>query len=317
MVHAFLITAYKDVPRLRQLVRALGPEAHVYIHFDRKSRVDKAELDGLLDEENVNALSRKYRVNWGSMAHLKAILHLARLAVDDGEAEHLHLISGSDHPLLGPAAFDAWMEAHRGREFLEHFALPTNHWRNGGLDRIMYYHPLDLINVRRGNNRDRVNRFVRLQGALGITRRMHGLPPLYGGSTWWSLSRACVAHVLQRLDQEPHLLRRFAHTHCAEEILIHTLVLASPFASNVVNDNLRYVDWHRRHGSTPAVLDREDLHTLLGSGKLFARKLERPISDELIEELERVNLQRDRASVQCVQMHRAQSARPKRDQLDW
>ncbi|MDX9749499.1 MAG: beta-1,6-N-acetylglucosaminyltransferase [Flavobacteriales bacterium] len=287
MVHAFLITAYKDVPRLVRLVRALGPEAHVYIHLDRRSRVPRADLDALLAEENVNALSRRYRVRWGSSAHLKAILHLARLAVEDGEAHYLHAISGSDHPLLAPAELDARMEARRGKEFLEHFALPTHHWRDGGLDRIELYHPLDWIDVKRGNNRLWTNRLARWQKALGIRRSTRGLPPLYGGSTWWSLSRECVAHLLDRLDREPRLLRRFAHTHCGEEVLVQTLVLDSPFAPNVVNDNLRYVDWRRRNGSTPAVLDLDDLHAVLGSGKLFARKLERPVSEPLLAELER------------------------------
>lgn len=287
MVHAFLITAYKDVPRLIALVRALGPEAHVYIHLDRKSVVPKAQLDALLAEENVNMVSRRYRVNWGGTAHLKAILHLARSAVKDGEADYLHAISGSDQPLLAPAAFDAWMETYRGQEFMEHFPLPTPHWRNGGLDRIEQYHPLDWIDVKRGNNRLWVSRLVRLQQRLGIRRSTRGLPPLHGGSTWWSLSRACVAHMLQRLENEPRLLRRFAHTHCGEEILVQTLVLSSPFAPHVVNNNLRYVDWRKRNGSIPAVLGMDDLDRVLNSGKLFARKLERPVSDGLLAELER------------------------------
>lgn len=285
MVHAFLITAYKDVPRLEELVRALGHDAHVYIHLDRRSRVPRQHLQALLRMDSVNALSRRYAVRWGSFAHLQAILHLARLAVGDGQADMLHVISGSDQPLRAPAAFNAWMEDHLGREFLEHFPLPTPYWRNGGLDRLEYYHPLDLIDVKRGNNRQLVNRLVRLQQMLGIRRSVQGLPPLYGGSTWWSLSRACVAHVLHRLDREPRLLRRFAHTHCPEEILMPTLVMDSPFAPHVVNDNLRYIDWRKRNGNVPAVLDRDDLTALRASGKLFARKLERPISNDLLAAL--------------------------------
>jgi hypothetical protein len=286
MQHAFLITAYKDVPALERMVGHLGPHALVYIHLDRRSRVPRAQVDALRALPTVRLLSRRHRVNWGSTAHLRAILLLAQAAVKDGQAEYLHLISGSDHPLLHHARFDVWMEAQRGNEFLEHFPLPTTYWREGGLDRLLRYHPLDLIDIRKPRRKALIDLLMRLQARLGISRSLKGLPPLHGGSTWWSMSRACVAHVLDRLARQPQLMARFAHTRCGEEILFQTLVLDSPFAGRVVNDNLRYIDWHTRNGSTPAVLDITDQERLPTSGKLFARKLESPVSDELIAALQ-------------------------------
>jgi hypothetical protein len=268
------------------MVWHLGPHALVYIHLDRKSRVPRSQLDALHDLPTVRLLSRRYRVNWGSTAHLRAILLLADAAVKDEAAEYLHLISGSDHPLLHHARFDAWLEEHPNSEFLEHFPLPTPYWREGGLDRLLRYHPLDLIDIRKPRRKALIDLLMRLQTRFGMIRSLKGLPPLHGGSTWWSMSRACVAHVLDRLAREPQLLARFDHTRCGEEILFQTLVLDSPFAARVVNDNLRFIDWHTRNGSAPAVLDITDRERLMASGKLFARKLESPVSNELIAALQ-------------------------------
>ncbi|MCW5898847.1 MAG: hypothetical protein KIT10_06220 [Flavobacteriales bacterium] len=286
MEHAILITAYKDLPGLTRRVRCLGPRARVFIHLDRRSRVRAEDLEALSALPQVRLVSRRYRVHWGSLAHLKAILHLAETALKDPDTSYVHAISGSDHPLLPWERFASFFKERDVAGYLEHFPLPTPYWRNGGLDRIGYWHPLDLLDIRKPGRQAWVDRFLRLQRAFGIERSWKGLPPLHGGSTWWSLGRACMAHVLDRLAREPHLLRRFRHTRCAEEILVQTLVMDSPFAAQVVNDNLRYVDWHARNGGNPAVLDLSDLPKLETSGKLFARKVEAPVSNTLISALE-------------------------------
>jgi hypothetical protein len=76
------------------------------------------------------------------------------------------------------------------------------------------------------------------------------------------------------LDQ-PEFLRRLKHTFCSEELYFPTVVLNSPRASNVVNDNLRFIKWEA-NGKTgsPRILDISDWSEILSSGKLFARKFE-------------------------------------------
>lgn len=74
-------------------------------------------------------------------------------------------------------------------------------------------------------------------------------------------------------------------THVPEEVFFPTLVMASSFAGRVVNDNLRYMDWVPRNGNNPAVLDMSDAERIVRSGKLFARKLDRPVSSSLMEHL--------------------------------
>jgi hypothetical protein len=285
MRHAFLITAYKDPDALVELIDDLGPSAMVHIHWDRKSRISKDDIRRISAKDQVKTFSRRYKVNWGSTRHLLAILDLARQAILDPEVERVHAITGSDRPILPPDKFTVFFNQHRQSEFIAGTSLPTPSWEGGGLQRLTLYHPLDFLDVKRLNHARVRNLFLKIQRLSKVQRSLREMPPLYGGSTWWSLTRECLAHMLHRIDSDGKILRRMRMTHIPEEILFHTLIMDSPFAQNVVGDDLRYIDWNERNGNVPAVLDITDLPKILASGKLFARKLERPISTELIAQL--------------------------------
>ena len=99
ITHGHLITAYKDLAALEELVDELGADAVIYVHLDRRSQFPATELQDLRSRPEVRYLSRRYRVRWGSRAHQMAMIDLARKAVDDGLADRLHLISGRDRPV--------------------------------------------------------------------------------------------------------------------------------------------------------------------------------------------------------------------------
>jgi hypothetical protein len=283
--HGYLITAYKDLAALEELVDELGADAVIYVHLDRRSTFPAADLQHLRSRPEVRYLSRRYSVRWGSRSHLLAMIDLARKAVNDGLADRLHLISGSDRPVWSQERMKTFFDADPQAEYLLHFPLPTTFWKDGGLDRLSYYHPLDMLDLRRPKHRRLRDLLLVAQRKAGIRRSLKGLPPLFGGSSWWSLTTACVAEVLRHSDARPEFLRRLWMTHVPEEVFFPTLVMASPFAQHVVNDHLRYMDWTPRNGNNPAVLDMGDAERIERSGKLFARKLDHPVSTTLMAHL--------------------------------
>lgn len=193
--HAFLITAYKDLPALEQLVDELGPDALIYLHLDGRHRFPAEALDHLKARPEIRLLSRKYGIRWGSRTHLLAMLELARAAVSEGLATRLHLISGSDRPVVPKAHFDRFFDTAPHAEYLLHFPLPTPYWKDGGLERLTLYHPLEFLDLRHPRQRRLRDLFLLAQHKAGIQRSLDGLPPLVGGSSWWSLTAACVAEV--------------------------------------------------------------------------------------------------------------------------
>ncbi len=276
MRQGILITAYRDIPMLEKLVTYFDKDFELFIHVDKCCRENLAALEG---KEHLH-LFRAYAVEWGDYKHLLAIVMLMKEAYRHTDLEYFHLITGSDYPCLPLVAFKSFCEEHRNDNYLEHFPLPHVDWGSeGGLNRIQYWwwRP----NSTRTNGAWVTRKLVNLQRRLGIKRdfKFFG-SKLYGGGTYWSLSREAVGVAVDYLTQHPDYLRRFCHTSIAEEICLPTLLINSNLP--IINDYKRYIDWGP-DGANPQVLTEEDYDNIIASGALFARKLESGTSDKLIE----------------------------------
>lgn len=284
MKQAVLVTAYKDIAHLRRIAAYFGHGFELYIHVDRKSAVSATELSELGSMPAVARISRRFRVNWGGRNHLRSILHLVRESLKNPELEYFHLISGQDFPTRSLESFDEFFRVNRGVDFLEHFSLPADCWDGGGLDRIRYFQPYDLIDAKRSMHR--IRSLLRLQQRLGISRPIpKELPKLYGGSTYWSLGRPTVQLVHDYTIRHPQLLRRLIHTFCSEELYFQTVVLNADSARRISGFNLRYIKWPARDepaSGGPAVLDEHDFLPIRQSEAFFARKFDHPKSDNLL-----------------------------------
>ncbi len=96
---------------------------------------------------------------------------------------------------------------------------------------------------------------------------------LYGGNTYWSLTREAVQYVITHTQENPKFLKRFNFTFCAEEMYFQTVLMNSSFKESINHDDLRYMDWATGRGGNPAFLDETDFESIISSKKLFARKL--------------------------------------------
>ncbi|MFR9165926.1 MAG: beta-1,6-N-acetylglucosaminyltransferase [Dysgonomonas sp.] len=286
MKQAVLITAYKNPEFIFQIIDALDDDFSFYIHFDRKKKYDAKVIKELQENKRVKFISFKYKVNWGSVKHLEAILHLAEEAVKDAETEYFHLITGQDYPIKHSQNISEYLEQHKGKEFITGDRLPAKKWKEGGLNRISYYAPYEIFNGR-GYGRFPIKTLVYLQKAFRIKRKMpDALPILYGGSTYWTLSKQAVRYVLDFLKENPSLMKRLKQTFCAEEILFQSILYNSPFEQNIVRDNMRFIVWQTRDGQNPANLDERDYEAINASKAFFARKFEKSISDKLLKKIQ-------------------------------
>ncbi|WEK36533.1 MAG: beta-1,6-N-acetylglucosaminyltransferase [Candidatus Pseudobacter hemicellulosilyticus] len=286
MKHGIIITAYKNLQHLLLMADFFDDDFLLFIHLDKKMSYPENELQQLLNHPRIAFVSRQYEVNWGGFNHLKSLLLLAEEAVKDPEVGYVHSISGGDYPIQSADAFKKIMREAEGKEFLDHWPMPAPFWKGGGFDRICYYNFYDQYNARTHRGYQMIDRLIRLQKALGIKRKLPAVfPAMHGGSTWWSLSRACTEYLVSFTRNNKRVFNRFRYTFCSEEIYVHTVLLNSPFKDKVVKDNLRYIDWAKRDGNVPVVLDERDWEAIRGSEKLFARKFEYPISAKLIEKI--------------------------------
>lgn len=288
--HGFLITAYKDPTQLEKLIESLDCEySYFYIHIDKKSDLSNHKtIVNLKAKYNVSILENSICVNWGGFSHLEAILELIKECYSIPEISYFHCLSGQCYPIKSIEEICSFFEINNNSEYIEYYKMPTNKLFDGGMSRVHYYRPNDLLNEK-GSFWERkiYTLIVKSQRLFSIViPYSKKFPPLYWGSTWWSLSRNSIAYILNYIGKNRSFLKRFQHTFCAEEMFFQTILLNSKFKNRIVNSNLRHIDWEYKNGNSPAILDESDFKAIVKSKHLFARKFDSEISSNLILKLE-------------------------------
>lgn len=84
MKDAYLIIAHKQWGLLKKLIRAIDYEQNdIYIHIDKKSRVDLADFSGCASRSKVHFF-QKYDVQWGAPSQVDVEMLLFREAYSGG-----------------------------------------------------------------------------------------------------------------------------------------------------------------------------------------------------------------------------------------
>jgi hypothetical protein len=274
---AYLLFAYKNPKLIQATVDFLaGADAAFFVHIDAKA--DLRPFEGLRGA-NVVFTDRRIPVYWAEFSGVEATLLLIRQALAARQRpDYLVLLSGSEFPLRSRRYIHAYLEAHRGIEYITMQKMPAPG------------KPLDRLDTVRYPTTRPVRRFVfRALAKAGLGRRDHrkylgSLEP-YSGNTWWAISGAAGQYVVEYAQAHPELAKFFEYVHAPEETYIHTILGNSPFRSRV-RRNLVYEDWSGPGGrARPEMLTArhvdlfesqtevtlQDLH---GPGELlFARKL--------------------------------------------
>lgn len=271
---AYIISAYKYAAQLERLIRRLVDDGtSVLLHIDRKSSIHAEVAARLRDVQGLHFL-RRYPCVWGGFGHVAATLEGIR-AICDGavDCDYAILLTGQDYPIKGNDLIRETLQQAAGRAFMEHFPLPTEYWKGGGLDRVLRRH------VRWGGLHFV---FPRRIDSPFVRRFPMGLRP-FGGSSYWCLPRACVEYVNGFVRQHPRFVRFFRHVDVPDEIVFQTILLNSALRDRVVNDNLRHIDWRDPTSGSPAILGAADFEALAASPKLFARKFDATVDATILD----------------------------------
>ena len=288
MKQGILITAYKEINHLMKLINFFDDDFYLYIHIDQKSRITKDETEVIQKAKNVVFFSRQFNVNWGGNNHLKSILLLSKEAIKNENIEYFHVISGQDFPIKSCNSIKRYLINNNGKEFLGSFEMPAKIWGDdGGMARICYFNFYDIFNAKTWIGSHTIRLLLKAQKKLKIKRNIpQNFPKLFGGSTWWTLSYPCLKYVVNYTKNNPYFLKRFKYSFGSAEIYFQTIIMNSPFKPNVMNKNLRYIDWNRGTGSNPSNLDETDYDKIIKSDAIFARKFAYPVSERLINKIE-------------------------------
>ncbi len=263
-----LIAAHKNENQLNRLILALThPDIRIYIHLDKKSRIDAANL-----YPEARILSKSINVTWGTFSQVESTVNsLKEIIENEPDFDYLALISGQDYPIITPDTMLTFLSENRGKELIDYDTLDHNGWYKARIRFERFY----FVSYN--------NLFIRFTGRI-LTffcdkirwkRTFYrGMLP-YGGPSWWTLSNDCIQYILKFSDTHKGFNRFMKKTIHADEIFFQTIVMNSIFKDRTLHNNFRFVKWIKTKGTAnPSVLVKTDFQEIVNSQKHFARKFD-------------------------------------------
>lgn len=246
---AYLILAHGNFLHLQRLLNALAaPNTDIYLHIDAKAQIP-SEL-GL--PEQVQLIPRR-AVTWGGFSLLEAIMALCRQALSS-DADYLLLLSGSDYPIMSREKLEQILSEQK--EFINTKAVP---FTSKPLSRFNRYHFKDLERQKPKLKDRALSLIERVLKRIPLKRKIPELT-LHAGSTWFALSKACVAEVVRYTDKNPKVYQFFKNSLCPDEAYLQTIIAQSSFASRC-RPNLSFVKWEEGRAN-PKAINLNDLEAL-------------------------------------------------------
>jgi hypothetical protein len=289
---AYIFLVYKYPEQFCRLLRVLntGP-ADFFIHVDKKVNIKIfRNYVQNLNFKNITFIKRETG-RWGGIGVIKAAIHgLVAVANNKKSYDQILLITGQDYPIKKIKYIHKFFEKNSNKSFFDYFELPSNAWKHQGLDRIekshfyfhgrLYSHP---PYSQPGYLKDKAIQYF--MKCIFPEKRVFpkNIKP-YGGSDWWSVSLGAAHYILTFLKERPDYIRFHKYSSIPSEGFFQTILLNAKnkeISGNVVNDNLRYIDWSHG-GKNPAIITSSYFEKLKQSNKLFARKFDFNVDLDII-----------------------------------
>lgn len=282
---AYMIQAHTNEVQIYKLIEALNDiNTDFFIHIDKKSdNVFKYLVDKYSDAKNVFFVYNRVDVNWSGYSQVQATINLLKLVISkDKEYDYVTLLSGQDYPIKSKNEIQRILSLNYGKEFIQYNSIGNYFWR------IKCY---NLFTENKNNRKvyiKVINKILRCIQMKTPRRKNLDNLDLYVGSQWFTITYSCVKYIVDYIDKNAKYISDFRYTACADEHFFQIIILNSNFKSNVINDNLRHIVWNNSSNS-PKTFKIEDLDELVSSKKLFARKFDINLDQEIIDEISKNN----------------------------
>lgn len=234
----------------------------------------------LFDVPNVFFVQDRIDIRWAGYTTAEAALSGIRAIVASGiKYDFVNLITGQDYPVKSADHIAGFLADNIGKEFMLYKYFDTE-WTEA-ISRVDRYHFNDF----NFKGRHRLEKVVNL---LTPKRKFPLNMTLCGKETFWTLSLDCAKYVVDYIDSNPKLRRFLRYTWGSDEFIFQTIIMASPFKANVVNNNYRYINWPEV-GSRPNVFVAADYDRIMASDALFGRKFDINTDEKIFDLLDKAN----------------------------
>ncbi|MEG0576846.1 MAG: beta-1,6-N-acetylglucosaminyltransferase [Bacilli bacterium] len=285
---AYLLLAHHNPNQLVRLINKLNNGAASFIiHYDLGSEPKEFNfLKGVFKEEkNVYFVDNRKKGYWGDFSIVNATLECIKFLLNEKvDFDYAFLLSGQDFPLKTNSEIHEFISQNNGKEFIHAQKMPTPFWKNGGMDRLEYYHfnsfKKNGITIKKISFKITTKLLIKFR----VKRKLPNIE-FYGGSQWWCLSSGFINYALEYINANERFADFFKFTNVPDEMFFQTLIMNSPFKDCVSITTLSYIDWNRVE--KPAIFRETDFDLLISRDHLFARKFDEKIDQEILELLDR------------------------------
>lgn len=306
---AYLISAHTDALQLKRLIEALQPDAHFFVHIDKKSDIE--DFVSIIHHPNAHFLPHRIDVRWGTILEVDYQMLLIKAALDyPCHFERLVTLSGLDYPLWSNSRISQYFQQMGDKEILSGFDMSTP---GVPLDNTIIYRlarPFFAIPLL-GNKRNQQLSILcrRIKTALGdpfsipVAEKLRLCKPLvlpngwhlYKGAAWWAITEELGRYVYDTYTKDPQIRRYFTDSFGQAETVVQTIAFNNPewrqrcilftdkYPGLVALTPLHFIIY----AGSIRIMSDIDYQMLLDSRKMFTRKLMTGKSESLIEMLER------------------------------
>ena len=277
---AHLILSHRQPFQLARLVTRLRhPDATIFVHIDKNCDL-KPFRDALAGQRDTVFIEDRIRIQWGGFSMVEATLRSVKeIRAFGTDYDFINLLSESDYPLTRPGEFHAFLSKHRDRSFIE-FDHPGSPWWQEAQAKVFRYHLVDY----RFPGKHTLEKIINY---VAPKRRFPMEATFVGRSQWFTLCLKHATYIEQFVKNHPAWIRYFRYTWGSDEIFFHSILVNSHHSSELINDNLRYIDWSENKPS-PKILTQADVLPMVDSKKFYARKFDMDVDSKILDDLDRL-----------------------------
>ena len=273
---AHLILTDGNPEHLERLIKRLQHRnADFFIHVDLKTNITP-----FLDLENLGQVSfirPRVKIYNNGYSMVEAALNgFDYILQSHKRFDYINLLSGEDYPLMDVYDIHKFFKENPGKIFTE-FRSTKNEWEEGAKRIKNYYfgyNPFFGCKI-----------LEKLVSFILPARRVPKSMKAFGGSQWFTISSLHANIISDYLLDFPSVSSFFKYTRGSSEFFFQTLMYNSDYRSDMVNDNLRFIDLSEGK-SEPKTLTIDDAERLIKSGKLFGREFNASIDSKILDYLD-------------------------------
>jgi hypothetical protein len=273
MNSVFLILVHANSPLLKRLINTLSKfNSTIYLQIDLKS--NSLFFDEYQKLPNVFFIKKRISITWGAYSQVQGMVNSFKEIIEhNNKDQYVSVISGQDYPLMNCDEMNRFLAANQGKAFMEFYPI-YDEWTEA-IMRLEKFHLTDFLFLGKSKIESLLN-FI-------LPKRVPPKELVYvGRSSWFTVTVEHLSFIVDFLETKPSIKRFFSLTWGCDEIIFQTILFNSKYQSQMVNNNLRYIDW-TLGGSRPKILRMQDADQIGMSGKFFARKFDTNVDSQILD----------------------------------